>query len=344
MNPDDKAYMERALALARNGLLHTSPNPMVGAVIVAPGGRIIGEGWHRQCGQAHAEVNAIKSVAARERHLLSQSTMYVTLEPCSHYGKTPPCAKLIIETGIRRVVVAAGDPNPLVSGRGIGMLRRAGIEVDTGILSSESEALNARFMTSQRLRRPRVTLKWAQSADGFIDGRDSESAPAAAISTATSTAAVHRLRAINDAIVIGSGTFIADKPHLTVRRFAGETPLRVVMDRRGRLGQLSDGWLRLDTPDIETALNYLFTAHGVTSILVEGGSTLLDSFIKANLWDEIRIEINPRIKLADKPLTTPAPTIPAITHPATATIDGNTIIMLQRRFQIEVQNMMRNLR
>lgn len=156
---DNELYMRRAIALAENGKGFASPNPMVGAVIAAPGGRIIGEGWHRRCGEGHAEVNAVASVRDCDRRLLGESTMFVTLEPCSHYGKTPPCAELIIRTGIPRVVVATTDPFEKVAGRGIAMLRAAGIDVVTGVLEKESRELNRRFFTAHTLRRPFITLK-----------------------------------------------------------------------------------------------------------------------------------------------------------------------------------------
>ena len=167
--------MARALQLARGGEGFVSPNPMVGAVVTARG-RIIGEGFHRAFGGPHAEVNAIASVAEADRHLLREATIYVTLEPCSHYGKTPPCARLIIDTGIPRVVTGAPDPNPKVSGRGIRMLREAGIDVTEGVMLKECLDINRRFMTAQRLRRPYIQLKWAQTADGFIAGLDEETA------------------------------------------------------------------------------------------------------------------------------------------------------------------------
>lgn len=170
---DDERYMRRALQLAANGCGHVSPNPMVGAVVVAPDGRIIGEGWHRHYGGPHAEVNAINSIGKTDMALLPECTMYVTLEPCSHWGKTPPCAKLLVDSRVGHVVVGAGDPNPKVSGRGIAMLRQAGIDVRQGVLARESIALNKTFMTAQTLRRPFVTLKWAQSADGFMASAES---------------------------------------------------------------------------------------------------------------------------------------------------------------------------
>ncbi|MDE6207235.1 MAG: bifunctional diaminohydroxyphosphoribosylaminopyrimidine deaminase/5-amino-6-(5-phosphoribosylamino)uracil reductase RibD, partial [Muribaculaceae bacterium] len=164
----DALYMRRALQLAAAGKGHVAPNPMVGAVIVAPDGRVIGEGWHRHYGTPHAEVNAVASVADNDRHLLPQSTIYVTLEPCSHYGKTPPCAKLLIETGFRRVVSATVDPNPLVAGRGLKMLADAGIQTEVGLLGDESRRLNKVFFTAHTHHRPFITLKWAQSADGYL--------------------------------------------------------------------------------------------------------------------------------------------------------------------------------
>lgn len=170
----DEMMMRRALQLALNGAGDVSPNPMVGAVIVAPGGTIIGEGWHRRYGGAHAEVNAVRSVAADDEPLLPQSTIYVTLEPCSHHGKTPPCSLLLREKGFRRVAVGMVDPNPKVAGRGIRMLREAGAEVTTGILETECRRLNVRFITAQTLRRPWIQLKWAESADGYIAGHRGE--------------------------------------------------------------------------------------------------------------------------------------------------------------------------
>lgn len=298
--------MSRALGLASNGELHASPNPMVGAVIVAPDGRIIGEGWHRRCGEGHAEVNAVASVSEADRPLLRQSTMFVTLEPCSHYGKTPPCAKLILDTGIPRVEVATVDPFARVSGRGIAMLREGGVDVRVGLLGDEARRLNRWFFGAHTRRRPWVTLKWAQSADGFIDGRDSESDSPAAISTPLTRAAVHRERALNQAILVGSGTVIADSPSLTVRDYAGDSPRRFVLDRRGRLSE-RPGWTILSDPTPEEALSRLYSDFGIISVLVEGGATLLNSFIATNLWDEARIEVNPSLCLAAKPRKVAAP-------------------------------------
>lgn len=276
----DEKYMRRALELARHGRLDASPNPMVGAVIVVPDGRIIGEGWHRRHGEGHAEVNAVASVA--DPALLRDATMYVTLEPCSHYGKTPPCASLIIEKGIPRVVVGCLDPFEKVSGRGVNMLREAGVEVITGCLEAECVALNRKFMTAHRLRRPYVTLKWAESADGYIDGR---------ISTPLTSMLVHELRATHDAILVGSGTVLADRPRLDTRLFAGRSPLRVILDRRGRTGLVSEGdtLVYSDYSELIEVLSDLYS-RGVTSLLVEGGADVLRSFMADGLWDAIRIE------------------------------------------------------
>lgn len=294
----EEIYMQRALDLAEHGRGSTSPNPMVGAVIVTDGGRIIGEGYHRRCGQAHAEVNAIASVSEADRPLLADSTMYVTLEPCSHYGKTPPCAELIIRTGIPRVVVGATDPFASVAGRGIAMLRQAGIEVATGVMARESRQLNARFITAHEQQRPWVTLKWAQSADGFIDSDRPDGRPCR-FSNSTTTLLTHRLRSLHDAILVGSGTAIADRPRLDCRLWPTlRQPLPVILDRRGRLNP--DDVATTIKPLIFTeniplsqVLSSLY-AKGITSILVEGGAAVLQSFIDAGLWDAARTETTAR--------------------------------------------------
>ena len=302
-----ETYMRRALQLARCGELSASPNPMVGAVIVAPDGRIIGEGYHRRCGEAHAEVNAVNSVSAADRPLLTSSTMYVTLEPCSHFGKTPPCADLIVRTGIPHVVVATVDPFSKVAGRGMEKLRQAGIKVEVGVLQEEAQLLNRHFFTAHTLHRPFVTLKWAQSADGFIDGRCGSDGPQCQISSPVTQTAVHKLRATHDAILVGSGTWLADSPSLSVRHFAGKSPRRFVYDRRGRISDLPADVVRLTDPDLRDALSRLYSEFGITSLLVEGGSLLLKSFLEANLYDDIIIETNSGITLADMPIKTPSP-------------------------------------
>lgn len=322
MTPDER-YMRRALELAAHGLGRVSPNPMVGAVIVGPDGSIIGEGYHRRLGEGHAEVNAVASVADREA--LRRSTMYVTLEPCSHFGKTPPCARLLIDCGVPRVVVGAMDPNPKVSGRGVAMLREAGAEVVTGVLADESRRLNAAFMTAHELRRPFVTLKWAQSADGFMDS-DRPEGHAEVFSTPLTSMLVHRLRSLHDAILAGSGTVLADRPRLDCRLWPGRSPRPVVADRRRRLSAADLGLMAdplvLDT-DPGTMLAELYSRHGVTSVLVEGGAELLGAFLREGLWDCVRVETSPRRLGARGRTPAPAPT--ATARKASRTVDGNRI-------------------
>ena len=227
------SYMARCLELAERGKGSVAPNPMVGAVIVCDD-RIIGEGYHRCYGKAHAEVNAIASV--KDESLLRNSTLYVSLEPCSHYGKTPPCAGLIIKKGIPRVVVACLDPYPEVAGRGVKMLREAGIDVVTGVMEREATELNRCFMTAHKERRPYIILKWACSADGFIDRirKDSSEKPAQLSNTITRMM-VHKLRSEVQAIMVGTNTAVMDNPSLTVRHWAGKSPLRILVDRKLRL-------------------------------------------------------------------------------------------------------------
>ncbi len=294
----DRKCMRRALQLARAGLGHTSPNPMVGAVIAAPGGRIIGEGWHRHFGAPHAEVNAVRSVREADLALLPQSTIYVTLEPCSHYGKTPPCAKMLCEYRFRRVVIAAGDPNPKVSGRGVRMLRDAGITVDEGLMEADAMELNRRFMTSQILRRPFITLKWAQSADGFMDARRSYGEGAYRFSIPLTSQLVHWRRALHDAIAVGAGTVLADRPRLDVRLIEGQSPRPVVFDRHclispACLSQMRSDAIVIDSEEpLADVMHRLYADFGISSLLVEGGAGLLRSFLAAGLWDEAWVEVS----------------------------------------------------
>jgi diaminohydroxyphosphoribosylaminopyrimidine deaminase/5-amino-6-(5-phosphoribosylamino)uracil reductase len=232
--------MWRCIQLARNGEQGAAPNPMVGAVIVCDG-RIIGEGYHIRCGGPHAEVNAIRSV--REPELLSRSTIYVSLEPCAHYGKTPPCADLIVEKRIPRVVVGCQDPFAKVNGLGIRKLRDAGIDVTVGVLEEECRRLNRRFITFHSLHRPFIMLKWAQSADGYIDVERDGGTPVK-LSSPLSSMLVHKRRSEVKAIMVGTRTALLDNPSLTVRCWAGQSPLRVVVDRRGVIpadSHLKDG-------------------------------------------------------------------------------------------------------
>ena len=311
----DVDYMRRCIQLAENGLGTVAPNPMVGAVVVC-NGRIIGEGYHRCYGEAHAEVNAIASVTQPE--LLSQSTLYVNLEPCSHYGQTPPCSELIIQKKILNVVIANVDPNPKVSGRGISMMREAGIDVKTGVLEAEGEWLNRRFFTFQRLQRPYIQLKWAQSADGFLDRlrEDNCETPPVQISSEFTKVLVHKARTEESAIMVGTNTAIKDNPKLTARRWDGKNPVRVVVDRLLRIPttyhlfdqtfqtliyteQKRESSNNLTYITINFAENMLgqimddLYNRDILSLIVEGGQLLLDAFVKENLWDEARIEIAP---------------------------------------------------
>lgn len=309
---EDEKYMARCLQLAALGRGHVSPNPMVGAVIVCDG-KIIGEGYHRKCGEAHAEVNAIRSV--KEEALLRKSTIYVSLEPCSHWGKTPPCSKLIIEKGIPRVVVGIQDPFFEVAGRGIRMMREAGVEVAVGVLEKECLALNKAFFTVQQKKRPYVILKWAQSADGFMDRlrpEGSEEKPAQ-ISNEINSILVHKLRAESDAILVGTNTALLDNPKLTVRKWDGSDPIRVLLDRRLRVPHsmaLLDGsvptWIFTEKEkesdfnenyitipfDASFPANMLqeMAAREVQTLLVEGGAQTLSLFLSSGYWDEARVE------------------------------------------------------
>lgn len=305
MDAIDCQYMQRALELAERGRGTTSPNPMVGCVIVHQG-QIIGEGWHRMYGQGHAEVNAVASV--ENAGLLSESTCYVTLEPCAHYGKTPPCADLLIKHRVKRVVVAVKDSNPLVGGKGIARMVEAGIQVDYGVLEAEARELNSRFFTAIEKQRPFILLKWAQTADGFIARKNFDSKW---ISNESSRQLVHQWRADEDAIMVGTNTARYDNPRLNVRGVVGSDPLRVVIDKRLSLPanlNLFDAnqatvcynlvkteshphldYVKLEETDFITQLMADLHKRRVQSVLVEGGATLLNSFIENDLWDEARV-------------------------------------------------------
>ena len=283
---DDEKYMHRCIQLARNGLQNAKPNPMVGAVIVSADGRIIGEGYHVRCGEGHAEVNAFASVRSEDEPLLSGATMYVSLEPCSHYGKTPPCADLIIKKGVRRVVVGCIDEFAEVQGRGIQKLRDAGITVEVGVLEKECKDLNRRFFTFHREKRPYIILKWAQTANGFIDDHFKP----VQISNDFTKMLSHKLRAEEDAILVGRVTEERDHPQLTVRDWRGPDPKRLVIDRSHPLNLES------------------LHAHNIQSLIVEGGAQTLNSFLKKSLWDEIRVETNLSMAVTEG---TRAPQLPA---------------------------------
>lgn len=292
----DEFYMKRALQLAKLGYGFVSPNPMVGAVIVNAEGTIIGEGWHRRFGEGHAEVNAVASVA--DPDVLKDATIYVTLEPCSHYGKTPPCAKLLIECGFKRVVIGCLDPFPEVSGRGVRMLENEGIQVKVGVLEDECFNLNRRFMISHTNGRPYVLLKWAQSADGFMAAIDETGKPKPVrLSTLLTRVLMHRERAGVDAVLVGPQTADIDKPRLDTRLWpARTTPRRVTFAHRD--GRIPEGFsvgtdIILDPAlSLEENLRILYKAHHIISLMVEGGPTTLELFLNSGLTDETRVEIS----------------------------------------------------
>lgn len=273
----NEKFMRRALQLACNGEGRVSPNPMVGAVIVADN-RIIGEGFHAFYGGPHAEVNAVRSVKPEDRDLLGKSTIYVTLEPCAHHGKTPPCADLIVKEGIPRVVIGSLDPNPLVAGKGVKILENAGISVTTGVLEEECKYLNRRFMTAQVSDRPWIILKWAQSSDGYLAALDDNGNPkSVTFSNEVSKVWMHRERANIDVIMVGGNTQRIENPKLTNRFWGGNSPQKMVMH---------------NDKDLVDTLRQM-RCDGVSSLMVEGGAGLLNSFIDSNLYDEIRVETSP---------------------------------------------------
>lgn len=305
MNPDEK-YMFRALQLANLGGVSTASNPLVGAVIVH-NGEIIGEGYHQKYGEAHAEVNAVNSV--KDKTLLKEATIYVTLEPCSHFGKTPPCADLLVRSQFKRVVIAQIDPFPEVAGRGIEKLKQAGIQVDCGILEKEAKELNKRFITFHTKKRPYVTLKWAQTKDGFIDlNRSNGQEPGINwISQPETQVITHQVRSREQAILVGWRTIKNDNPSLNTRAFKGSNPLRIVLDSQLQAPKdsavFTDGnqtivlnllenkdvnnvrYIKLESLDPQTILETLYQKN-LNSVLIEGGAATLSSFIESGLWDE----------------------------------------------------------
>ncbi|MDL2212700.1 bifunctional diaminohydroxyphosphoribosylaminopyrimidine deaminase/5-amino-6-(5-phosphoribosylamino)uracil reductase RibD [Bacteroides sp. OttesenSCG-928-N06] len=305
----DEIYMQRCVQLALNGRANVSPNPMVGAVIVCDD-EIIGEGYHVRCGDAHAEVNAIRSVKDVDK--LKRSTIYVSLEPCSHYGKTPPCADLIIDKQIPRIVIGCRDPFSKVAGRGIQKLQDANREVIVGVLEEKCQQLIRNFILFHTLRRPYITLKWAESADGFIDVARDGGYPVI-LSTALTSMLVHQKRAMADAIMVGTQTALLDNPSLTVRNWSGNNPVRIVIDRQLalpstlRLFDTTVPTLVYTTKEKDEKQNLVYVTlkderdllpqilndlykRGIQNLLVEGGSKLLYSFINAGLYDEIFVE------------------------------------------------------
>lgn len=303
-------YMQRCLQLAKNGFGTTYPNPMVGCVIVY-NGKIIGEGWHQKAGEPHAEVNAINAV--KYKSLLEKVTLYVSLEPCSHYGKTPPCSDLIIEYKIPKVIIGTVDPHSKVAGKGIEKLQKAGVSVEVGFLEKECRELNKRFFTFHLQKRPYIVLKWAESADGFLSPKHKEEQKPVWITNTYSRQLTHKWRTEEQGILVGTKTVLADNPSLDARDWKGKNPVRIILDRTGKI--TSDFAVKnkvqktiifteqeifskdenciyeniiFDNQLIERICAFLYTL-GIQSVLVEGGAKTLTSFIEAGLWDEARI-------------------------------------------------------
>ena len=347
---DDEKYMKRCIELAANGIGSVAPNPMVGAVIVLDG-KIIGEGYHCKYGEAHAEVNAINSVTDQAQ--LANATVYVNLEPCAHYGKTPPCADLIVRHSLKRVVVGCTDSFAKVAGRGIIKLRDAGIEVEVGVLEAESRNLNRRFFTFHEQQRPYIVLKWAQTADGYIDINRLANTPQQPtwISDPLCRTYTHKWRSEEASILVGTNTALNDNPKLTIRNWCGENPVRVLIDRNLRLPS------KLSIFD-DTAPTIVFTSQArqntwnteyvvvdftnnnllgqilnvlhqksLQSLIVEGGATLLQSFINQNLWDEARVFV------ADTWFGSGMGAPALQTTPVASQIIGNSRLFYFRNFQ-----------
>jgi diaminohydroxyphosphoribosylaminopyrimidine deaminase / 5-amino-6-(5-phosphoribosylamino)uracil reductase len=296
----EEKYIKRCIELAKNGLGTTYPNPLVGSVIVYDG-KIIGEGWHKKAGEAHAEVNAVNSV--KDKSVLSKSTIYVSLEPCSHFGKTPPCCDLIIQNKIPNVVIGTIDPFAKVAGNGIKKLMESGTDVTVGVLENECKELNRRFFTFHEKNRPYIILKWAETADGFLSpGVKNEQKPVW-ITNQYSRQLVHKWRSEEQAILVGTQTVIDDNPRLDVRNWTGNNPVRIVLDKNNRISKESHIFgssiktLIIDNQIIDFSENviqqiisYLYEEN-LQSVIIEGGRQTLQTFIDAGLWDEARVFI-----------------------------------------------------
>ena len=304
-----EAYMQRCIELAQNGAGNVSPNPMVGAVVVH-NDKVIGEGYHQLYGEAHAEVNAIKAV--KDKSLLSEATIYVSLEPCAHFGKTPPCSNLIIESKIPNVVIGCSDPFAQVAGKGIEKLKAAGINVSMGVLEKECLELNKRFFTFHEKKRPYIILKWAQSQDGFMDKKRTDTCPTINWITRPNTKQLtHKWRSEEDAILIGKNTAINDNPELTTRSVDGKNPIRIVIDRKlelskdlkifntaaktiilNELKNKENGSISHKKVVFDSFFDDLWSIcvqNNIISLIVEGGAFTLNQFIEKELWDEARV-------------------------------------------------------
>ena len=323
----DELYMRRCLQLASYGRNLSRPNPMVGCVIVSDEGRILGEGYHVRCGEGHAEVNAFASVAPEDEPLLAAATVYVSLEPCAHFGKTPPCCDLIVSKGVRRVVVGTVDPFAKVQGRGIEHIRQAGISVSVGVLEDECRWLNRRFFTFHQQSRPYIILKWAQTVDGYIDNAGQP----LAISTPFTRMLVHQLRACEDAIVVGRTTWEREHPQLNVRHWAGPAPVAFVLGHSSSPNtQHPAPNTQHPSPTFLPSIDSLLAAcreRQLQSLIVEGGRQTLQSFLDRGLWDEIRVETAQHPSTINYQLSTSSPQLPAEAHPfARQQWDENTIV------------------
>ncbi len=322
MLPHNEKYMQRCLQLAKLGAGNVAPNPMVGAVLVYEN-KIIGEGYHKQFGQAHAEVNCINSVKNEDRNLIEKSVLYVSLEPCAHYGKTPPCSDLIIQNKIKKVVIGCSDPFKEVNGKGIEKLKAAGVEVITGILEKDCVELNKRFFTFYTKQRPYIILKWAQTADNKIALNNGKQLK---ISNELTNKMVHKWRFEEAGILVGTNTIVADDPLLTNRLWTGKNPVRLIIDKNLKLPETSKIFndeaptivfnflnhtikanahlnnevyyyqLKNEQNLIKQIINACYTLN-IQSILVEGGAKLLQSFIEEDLFDEIRIITNTAMRI-----------------------------------------------
>lgn len=310
---EHEKYMHRCLQLASKGIGNTYPNPLVGSVIVFEN-KIIGEGFHQKAGENHAEINAINSV--KDKSLLSKSTLYVNLEPCSHFGKTPPCAVKIVELKIPKVVIGTIDTTDKVAGKGIEIMRNAGIEVIVDVLKNEARKINKRFFTFHEQKRPYIILKWAQTTDGFIDPIRKQGTPIAPfwISGELEKTLVHKWRTEEQTILVGKNTAIIDNPELTARNFFGKNPTRILIDRNlsttkdliifnNKSNTIIFNYLKEEKIDnlvfvkIDKKLNefdqifFYFYSHNLQSVIIEGGAKILQSFYDNNYWDEARIFI-----------------------------------------------------
>ncbi len=321
-------FMGRCLQLAEMGSASVAPNPMVGAVLVY-NDVVIGEGFHTQYGAPHAEVECLLNVSEDKKHLIAESSLYVSLEPCNHFGKTPPCTDLIIQSGIKKVIIACRDFNKKVNGSGIQKLQHAGIEITEGICEHEAKELNKRFFTFHQQQRPYIILKWAQSADGFIAAKDQRTK----ISDPLTDRLVHRWRSEEAAILVGTQTAIIDNPHLTTRLVSGKNPVRILIDKYLEI-PLGNHMYNNEAPtiiintqkqeeekniffyktneeeNVLAALISLMHQRTLTSLIVEGGTKTIQTFITAGLWDEVRIITNKSLKLTEG---VAAPVLPSST-------------------------------